>query len=84
MPKNIETLRQSSAMQHCHVCAPKDWLQTPNVTGDFELDASIAHCHNVNAKDRLKMHSGQPVDGSGAAYGHKSAYNGYHGYSGDD
>lgn len=69
-------------MQHikdgCHQCAPRDWRETPDVSGAYELDAAIARNSNRDLPDRLKMYVGR------AAYGPRTAYNGYHGYGGDD
>ena len=63
-----------------HACAPKAWRATPAFTGSFELDATIARCANPDLPARLRMYS----DSGQAAYGPKTGYSGYHGYSGDD
>ena len=64
----------------CHDCAPKDWHSVPVVSGDYDLDATILHRSNKDLPDRLEMYVKQRVN----AYGARTGYNGYHGYSGDD
>lgn len=64
-----------------HQCAPKGWRgETPNLTGDYDLDATIEHRDNPSLPDRLSMYT----KNTGVSYGPLSAYNGYHGYSGDN
>jgi hypothetical protein len=63
----------------CHECAPKDWRQTPDLTGSHELDAAIARTKNKDVPDRLKMFMENEV-----AYGARTGYDGYHNYSGDN
>lgn len=62
-----------------HTAAPRDWRHTANLTGDYEMDASIASCRNKSVPGKLKTHllSEEP-------YGPRSNYSGYRGYSGDD
>ena len=62
-----------------HTMAPKAWRRTANLTGDYEMDASILHSKNKSVPDKLKTHllSQEP-------YGARTGYDGYHGYSGDD
>ena len=38
----------------CHQCAPRGWRDVPDVTGDFDLDASILHRHNKDLPHRLE------------------------------
>lgn len=64
----------------CHVCAPSEWRKTPVVTGDYDLDATLLHRHNKDLPHRLDLY----VKSAKGSYGPKTAYNGYHGYSGDD
>lgn len=61
-----------------HELAPDAWHKVPNVTGDFDLDASIMHATNKDMKAKLAMHLVV-----GPAYGPRG-YGGYHGYHGDD
>ena len=64
----------------CHECAPKDWRNTPMVSGCYELDGMIARNKNKDVPDRLKMFADQSQN----LYGPRTGYDGYHGYSGDD
>lgn len=61
-----------------HECAPKDWRDVPNLTGDYDLDATIEHRNNTDMPRRLAMYTTR-----GRSYGHTSAYNGYRNYHGD-
>lgn len=63
----------------CHQCAPKEWRHTPDLTGSYELDAVIARNPNKDMANRLEFYCEKPT-----AYGPKTGYDGYHGYSGDD
>jgi len=62
-----------------HYAAPKAWRHTPNMTGDYDLDASIMHSHSKALPGKLSTHTikNEP-------YGPKTGYDGYSGYSGDD
>jgi hypothetical protein len=64
-----------------HECCPKDWRGTPNFTGSHELDAVIARNGNGNLPARMRLYA---AVGERDAYGPRTAYNGYAGYSGDD
>jgi len=71
----------------CHDCAPQDWKMTPNITGDFEMDASIMHAKAKRLHTDLVHH----VKAEGLwnhtdpnAYHPRTAYRGYDGYHGDD
>jgi D-alanyl-D-alanine carboxypeptidase len=64
----------------CHDCAPKAWRHTPKVSGDYDLDETIHHRNNSDLPHRLNLY----VKRSQNAYGAKTGYDGYHGYSGDD
>jgi hypothetical protein len=62
-----------------HTVAPKMYRNTPNITGDYDLDASIMHGkHSPAMESKLKGHVKETV------YGPKTGYDGYQGYSGDD
>lgn len=61
-----------------HQCAPKDWRSTRNISGSYELDASIERSHNRDVPDRLAM-----FIENDSAYGPITAYGGYHNYTGD-
>lgn len=63
-----------------HECAPKPWRDVPNMTGDYDLDATIMHRDNPALPDRLSLY----VKQRGRTYGARTGYGGYHGYSGDD
>jgi hypothetical protein len=63
-----------------HSVAPAEWRHTPDLTGSHELDAVIARNPNKDMSRRLDMY----LDQADNAYGPKTGYSGYHGYSGDD
>ena len=63
----------------CHQCAPRAWRDVPNLTGDFDFDATILHRHNKDLPNRLQLYVKQ---GNGG-YGPGSAYKGYANYSKD-
>lgn len=76
-----------------HQCAPQEWRMTPNLTGDFELDASIMHATAKRVRTDLVHHvkadglwnsiaAGEP--GEHKTYGPRTNYQGYDGYHGDD
>lgn len=56
----------------CHDCSPKAWHDIQKITGDYDLDATIAHRDNADLPLRLMM------------YRPKTAYSAYGGYHGDD
>ena len=58
--------------------APKGWRDVPNLCGDYDLDATILHRSNSDLPARLNLYLKRN------AYGYKTGYGGYHGYSGDD
>jgi hypothetical protein len=60
--------------------SPKSWHSVPNVTGDYDFDATILHRSNSDMPKRLQLY----VKTKGPAFGPRTAYNGYHGYGGDD
>ena len=62
----------------CHECAPKEWRQTPDMSGSYELDAAIERSHNGDLPARLKMYLENEM-----AYGPRTGYDGYHNYGGD-
>lgn len=62
-----------------HTVAPSSWRRTSNITGDYEMDASILHCKNKSVPAKIKDH----VAPSGPGYGPLTAYDGYSNYSGD-
>ena len=64
----------------CHQCAPKEWRRVPDLTGSYELDGVIQRNSNKDIPHRLEYY----LDGLDNGYRPKTAYNGYHGYSGDD
>lgn len=65
----------------CHDSdAPKAWHSVPNLTGDYDMDATILHRNNKDMPKRLELYLKKPK----GSYGPKTGYNGYHGYSGDD
>lgn len=57
----------------CHTCAPPAWRRVPNLTGDYDLDATIAHRGNHNLPARLSMYTTR----RGSAYGPHTGYDSY-------
>jgi hypothetical protein len=70
---------QSIAHRGNHAVAPKPWREVPCVTGDYDIDGTIAHCGNSDMPARLNLY----VTRRGTAYGPRTGYGGYRGYSGD-
>jgi hypothetical protein len=66
-----------------HTVAPPAWRRTSNITGDYEMDASILHNKNKSVPSKLKMYVKGDL-GTDPIYGQRSGYDGYSGYSGDD
>jgi hypothetical protein len=64
-----------------HEVAPKLWRNTPNLTGDYDLDETLMHRKNCDMERRLAIHLRNAPRGQ---YGPRSAYSGYSGYHGDD
>ena len=62
----------------CHDCAPAPWRDVPNMTGDYDMDATILHRHNKDLPNRLQLYVRR-----GGHYGPGSAYKGYSNYSKD-
>ncbi len=60
-----------------HSIAPKAWRHTPNITGDYDMDASIMHSNSKALPGKLDTHVKN-------AYGYRTMYNGYGGLTGDD
>lgn len=48
------------AHRGCHTCAPKGWHGVPNVTGDYDLDATIMHRSNRDMARKIGQHLRQP------------------------
>jgi hypothetical protein len=65
----------------CHKVAPQGYHTLPNVTGDYDLDATILHRTNTDMPKRLELYVKR---GKGGCYGPLTGYNGYHGYHGDN
>jgi len=61
-----------------HECCPKEWRNTPDLTGSFELDAVISRNTNKDIPHRLAYYLEQET-----AYGARTGYDGYHNYGGD-
>jgi hypothetical protein len=71
------------AHRGCHQCAPGPWHSVPNVTGDYDLDATIMHRGNRDLPNRLRTHLLMPKVGTGT-YGQRTGYRSRHGNHGDD
>ena len=63
----------SIAHAGCHSCAPKAWRGVPKLSGDYDLDATIAHRKNKNLPERLAMYTMR----RGPGYGPHTAYDAY-------
>ncbi len=61
-----------------HRICPRDWRETPDVTGCYELDAVIARSNNADVRNRLWFYSGKVN-----AYGPLTGYSAYENYHGD-
>ena len=68
------------AHRGCHDCAPKGWRAVPNVTGDYDFDATIMHRGNKDMARRLAQYVAVP---RGMPYSPRT-YHGNHGNHGDD
>lgn len=64
----------------CHSCAPQGWHDVPQVTGDYDMDATILHRSNKDLPLRLALY----VKCRNTAYGPRTGYTGYNGNGGDD
>lgn len=67
------TKTEMQAMGHRgdHQIAPKAWRDVANLTGDYDLDATIEHRRNSDLPARLAQHVKRD------AYAQRTAYNGY-------
>lgn len=63
-------MRKPKGYKNHEVC-PADWKQTSDITGSFELDASILKTNNQDMKRKLSDH----LTGD-QAYMKRTAYNG--------
>jgi hypothetical protein len=61
----------SIAHQGTHQCAPSAWRRVPKVSGDYDLDATIAHRSNRDMTGRLSMYVAKQ------GYGPRTAYDPY-------
>ncbi len=71
----------------CHAIAPKEWRRVPNITGSMELDRVISANKNKDMEVRLSFYAGNQRGFGGhteSAYGPRTGYDGYGGYSGDE
>jgi len=62
-----------------HQCCPEGWRNTPVITGDYDLDATILHRHNKDLPHRLELYTRRTK----SPYGALSAYNAISNYHGD-
>ena len=63
----------------CHQCAPKEWRNVPDITGDYDMDATIMHRNNPAIPERLALYVRKPK----GSYGALTGYSGYSNYHGD-
>ena len=66
-------MHRLNGRSHCHQCAPRGWHDVPDVTGDYDLDATILHRHDKDLPNRLKLYVKR------ASYGKRTGYSGYRG-----
>lgn len=76
---HVKQMHAVNGSSHCHECAPAPWRDVPDVTGDYDLDATIMHRENKALPARLALYTRR-----GRTGGPLTAYSGYHGYSGDN
>jgi hypothetical protein len=60
------------AHQGNHYCAPKAWRDVPDMTHDYDFDATIEHRNNADLPDRLNMYLRRS-----RAYAIRSGYGNY-------
>jgi hypothetical protein len=58
--------------------APNAFIKESGVTGDYDFDNSLKNC-NTSGLNKLSMHIRKRK-----GYHHRTAYNGYSNYGGDD
>ena len=75
--KRKAMMEQARGQTHS-TCAPGPWRDVPNVTGDYDLDATIAHRANADLPHRLTLYTK-----TGPGYGPLTGYSAYHNYHGD-
>ena len=66
-----------------HECCPKDWRNTPDFTGSYELDGVIHRSRNGDLPARMRLYADMSNHTDSRAYGPITGYNGYNNYSGD-
>jgi hypothetical protein len=62
-----------------HQCCPPTHRQVPNITGDYDFDASLVRSKNTDLAAKFRSH----LATGGPGYGPLTAYCGYSNYSGD-
>ena len=62
-----------------HKIAPAEWRDTPIITGDYDLDATIMHRHNKDLPHRLELYTRRTK----SPYGALTSYNAIQNYHGD-
>lgn len=67
-----------------HSVCPAEFRRTPNITGNFELDAVIHANKNPDMQSRLALYAGDARISGSLSYGPRTAYDGYDGYGGDE
>jgi hypothetical protein len=66
-----KTEMQALGHRGTHQFAPKAWTDVANLTGDYDLDATIEHRGNKDLPNRLSQYVKRD------AYAQRTAYNGY-------
>lgn len=79
-PAGFLHLEPAMSRNQLHEHAPAEYRGTQRITGDYEMDASIAACKNSDAPKRLKLY----VLTDETGHGPRTGYQGYSSYSGDD
>ena len=52
-----------------HTVSPKAWRDVPNMTGDYDCDATIEHRNNADLPDRMAMYLKRRAYGIRTGYG---------------
>ena len=64
---------------HAHQCCPPTHRQVPNITGDYDFDASLVRSKNTDLAAKFRNHIS-----ASQGYGYRTNYRGYSGLAGDD
>lgn len=74
---NRKDMQRLSGAAANHSCCPAGWRDVPNVSGDYDLDATMMHRENPNLPARLEQHLARGMNP-------RTGYDAYDGYNGDN